>query len=66
MSILFSKAKWVLMMGTYSGDVVLDDSGDGLGMLNVLFGDHGQVGDLVSVVGDEVFERAFVVFCDFI
>ena len=46
--------------------MILDDSGDGLGVLNVFFGDHGQIGYLVSVIVDEIIERAFVILCDFI
>ena len=50
----------------YPSDVVLDDSRDGFCVLNIFFGDHGQVADLISVVVDEILERSFVVFCDFI
>lgn len=57
---------WTRCLGTYPGNVVLDDSGDGFCVLDVFFGDHSQVGYLVSVIVDEIIERAFVVFCDFI
>jgi len=51
---------------TYPCDVVLNDSGNGFCVLDVFFGDHGQVGYLVSVIVDEIIERAFVILCDFI
>jgi hypothetical protein len=35
-------------------------------VFNILFGDQGQVGDLISVVGHKILQRAFVVFSNLV
>ena len=42
---------------SYRSDVVFERLGDSLCMLGVLFRDHSQVADLISIVDLEVFER---------
>lgn len=35
-------------------------------MLDVLLGDHGEVGYLISIVVDEIIQGALVILCNFI
>lgn len=51
---------------TYSVDMVLENTGDGFGVLNILLGDQSQIGYLISVIGHKVLQRTLVVFSDLI
>jgi len=51
---------------TYSIDMVLENTGDGLSMLDILLCNQSQIGDLISVIGHKILQRALVVFSDLI
>ena len=51
---------------TYRSNMVLQYPRNGHGMLGVLLGNDGQIADLESIVGGEVFEGVLVVLCDLV
>lgn len=51
---------------TYSIDMVLKNTGDGFGMLDILLCDQGQVGYLISVIAHKILQRTLVVLGDLI
>lgn len=53
-----------LKSDTYCSNVILQDPRYGHRMLRILLGDDGQVADLKSIVGGEVFQVVLVVFGD--
>lgn len=46
-----------MILKAYRFDVMFEGTRDGLRMLCVLLGDDGEVADLISVVGLQVFQR---------
>jgi hypothetical protein len=46
--------------------MIFEDSSNRLGVLDVFLCNDGQIGDLVPIIGDEVFKRIFVVISDLI
>lgn len=55
-----------LKVATYLLNVQSQSSRDGLGVFDVLFRYHGQVGDLKSIIGDEIVQGVSIVSCNFI